>query len=63
MNTTSIDESEGQCPLTIYLYPESLHNLVCGSNHLYGGGLHLKLLSLHSKLPNGCALWPNTSLQ
>jgi hypothetical protein len=50
MSTTGIDESKGQCPLTLYLYPRDLFYPACDSSHLYGGGLSLKLLNLHSKL-------------
>jgi hypothetical protein len=56
MSTTGVDESERQCPSTLYSYPRHLFYLACGSSHLYGGGLSLKLLNLHSKLFKGCAL-------
>jgi hypothetical protein len=42
--------------LPLYLYFEQLYYLTCGSSHLYGGGLSLKLLYLHFKLFKGCAL-------
>jgi hypothetical protein len=63
MSTTDVDKNDGQCSLTLYLYPKHLFYLTCGSSHLYGGGLSLKLLSLHSKLFKGCALRPKASLK
>jgi hypothetical protein len=54
MSTIGVDENEGQCPSILYLYPRHLFYLACGSIHLYGGGLSLKLLSLHSKLSKDC---------
>jgi hypothetical protein len=63
MSTIGVDENEGQCPSTFYLYPEQLYYLTCGSSHLYGGGLSLKLLNLQSKLSKGYALWPKASLK
>jgi hypothetical protein len=63
MNTTGIDESERQCFLTFYLYSKQLYYLACGSSHLYGGGLSIKLLNLHSNLPKGYTLWLKPSLQ
>ena len=63
MNTTGIDGSEGQCPLTLYLYPKYLFYLTYGSSHLYGGGLSLKLLSLYSNLSEDGALRPKASLK
>jgi hypothetical protein len=46
MSTTDVDESEGQCPSTFYLYPRHLFYLAYNSSYLYGGGLSLKLFSL-----------------
>jgi hypothetical protein len=63
MSTIGVDKNEGQCPLTFYLYPRQLLYLVCGLGHLFGGGLNLKLLSLHFKLFKDCALWSNASLK
>jgi hypothetical protein len=63
MSAIDIDESEGQSPLTLYLYSRHLFYLACGSSHLYGSSLSLKLLSLHSKLSKGCALRPKASLK
>jgi hypothetical protein len=57
MSTTDIDENEGQCPLTLYLYLGQLFYVACGSSHLYSGGLSLKLFNLHSKLSKDYALW------
>jgi hypothetical protein len=45
MSTISVDENEGQCPSTFYLYPRHLFYFAYGSSH-HGGGLSLKLLSL-----------------
>jgi hypothetical protein len=53
MSTTGVDESEGG---TLHLYPRPLFYFACGSSHLYGGGLSLKLFSLYPKLFKGCAL-------
>jgi hypothetical protein len=55
-STTGVDDSEGQCLLTLYLYPRHLFYLTCSSSHLQGGSLSLKLLSLHYKLSKDCAL-------
>jgi hypothetical protein len=49
MNTTGVDEYEGQRLLILYLYFKQLYDL--------------KLLSLHSKLPKAYALWSKTSLK
>jgi hypothetical protein len=63
MNTTSVGESDGKSTSTLYLYLEHLYYLACGSSHLYGGGLSLRLFSLHFKLSKGSALKPKTSLK
>jgi hypothetical protein len=63
MNTTSIDESEGQHPSTFYLYPTQLFYLACSLSHLYGRGLSLKFLNLHSKLSKNCTLWLKAALR
>jgi hypothetical protein len=63
MNTTGVDEYEGQRLLILYLYFKQLYDLAYDSSHPYGGGLSLKLLSLHSKLPKAYALWSKTSLK
>jgi hypothetical protein len=34
MSTIGVDESEGQCLLTLYLYPRHLFYLACGLSHL-----------------------------
>jgi hypothetical protein len=47
------DESDRQCPLIIYLYPEQLNYLACFSMVMAWA---LNLLSLHSKMLKGCAL-------
>jgi hypothetical protein len=56
MSTIGVDESKGQCLSTLYLYFGQLFYLACDSSHLYGGGLSLKLLNLHSKLSKDYAL-------
>jgi hypothetical protein len=63
MSTTGVDESEGQCQSTLYLYPKYLFYLACVSSHLYGCDLNLKLLGLHSKLSKGCVLKSKASLK
>jgi hypothetical protein len=50
MYIIGVDESEGQCLQTFYLYPRHLFYLACSSSHLYGTGLSFKLLNLYSKL-------------
>jgi hypothetical protein len=61
--STTVDENKGQCTLTLCLYLKQLYYFACGSSHMFGGGLSLKLLSLYSKLPKIYALWSKTSLQ
>jgi hypothetical protein len=34
MSIIGVDETEGQYPSIIYLYPKHLFYLVCGSSHL-----------------------------
>jgi hypothetical protein len=63
MSTIGVNESEKQYPSTLYLYPTHLFYITCGSSHLYGGGLSLKLLSLYSKLSKSCALRSKASLK
>jgi hypothetical protein len=63
MSITDVDKNEEQCPSTLYLYHGQLFLLACGSSHLYGGGLSLKIMSLHSKLSKDCVLWPKASLK
>jgi hypothetical protein len=63
MSIIGINANEGQYPSTLYLYFGYIFYLTCGSSHLYGDGLSLKLLNWHSKLIKDCILWPKAFLK
>jgi hypothetical protein len=54
ISASDADESEEQYPSALNSYPRHLFHFACSLSHLYGRGLNLKLLSLHSKLSKSC---------